>query len=477
MMMRTQGFSLIVSALFLCHGAKAAAGEAGRLAVSPGGHYLTYAGKTLLAIGESGTQCVTQNANLDYRAWIDDCAERGIRLIHVWSLMAPRQTQDGAILEDRWGYLYPGITPWPRMSAGPAAADGLPQWDLRAFDDGADTEVGRYWPRLRDMCRYARDKGMLVGITVFTGWAKHPEDWVFHPLNRKNGGPLDRVEEAVRIESPGREVVSEEWSDAWPAAYKTQWIWERFSEALIRQTAVFGNVFFVFLDEHSYDEGNLGDHFAAFFRARGALWMDWDARREQVDMVYSDTYTLTDRNKLAVAGFRKRPARPYWVLEGEPYLGEGMRSGLWTLAVGGGHFAFHADTGQETERTGIMGYDPHVPGGDKGMERREWLGHASRFFNEYVRNLECMEPHNELTNPGNYCLACPGAEYVIYSKAGGPVPVMLALESTTGAIDARFYDPRLGTFTQATPVIQDSSLTVGKPGEEDWVLHVILEAR
>ena len=82
------------------------------------------------------------------------------------------------------------------------------------------------------------------------------------------------------------------------------------------------------------------------------------------------------------------------------YQGSGVRSAIWTFSIGGGSYFFHADAGQETVRTGIMGYDPHVPGGDKGMDKRDWLGHASRFFNEHVSHLDSMVPHNDLSSTG-----------------------------------------------------------------------------
>jgi len=144
--------------------------NASDIKASASGHLVTYRGETLLLVGESGTQCVMQNANIDYRAWIDDCAERGIRAVHIWAFVPPRQKADGTAIEERYGYLYPGMTPWARKADGPAATDGLPQWDLTTFDEGEDTS--HYWPRLRDLCGYAAQKRMLVGITVFFGWPK-----------------------------------------------------------------------------------------------------------------------------------------------------------------------------------------------------------------------------------------------------------------------------------------------------------------
>ena len=280
------------------------------IGVSASGRYVTYGGETLALIGESGTQCVPQDANLNYRQWIDDCAARGIRAIHVWSFAPLRQHADGSKFEARWGYVIPGLTPWARRTSGPMAADQLPAYDLSHFDDGPDSDLTRYWPRMRDMCRYAKQKRILVGITVFSGWAKHDADWVYHPLNKRNGGHLDDVHDAVRIATPGIEVLREPWSDSWPDARKTQWVWERLADAYITQLNPLGNVFFVFLDEHSYDEGNMGDHFAAFFRKRGAIYADWAPRRDKVDFVYSDTLPHTDKNRDGTRGFAALPAKP-----------------------------------------------------------------------------------------------------------------------------------------------------------------------
>ncbi len=58
-------------------------------------HKGRYASKEEMLIGDSGTQCVMQNLNLDYQQWIDDCAQRRITAIHIWALVPPRQKRDG----------------------------------------------------------------------------------------------------------------------------------------------------------------------------------------------------------------------------------------------------------------------------------------------------------------------------------------------------------------------------------------------
>jgi len=471
-----------IAALALCLVAGSAAspapaGDATRLSVSPIGHYLTMDGRAIVLVGDSGTQCVMQDANLDYRRWVDDCAARGLTAVHIWSFVPARQRVDGSVIEERYGYIYPDLTPWQRRNGGPLAADGRPQFDLQHFDEGDGPD--HYWPRLRSLCRRARDRGLAVGITVFFGWPKHRADWEYHPLNVRNGGPITDdgriITKAQMIESPGAEVLDEEWSDDWPVPRKTQWIWERFAEKLIRDTQPLGNVLFVFMDEHSYSEGNCGDHFLRFFRRRRALYCDWDRRREDVDLVMSPTVNDVDKNAGVVAGVMASPARPYLFLEGPPYMGDEVRTSLWTTLIGGGHFLFHDDSGQETPQTGIMGYDAHVRGGDKGMVRRDWLGHASRFMNECVDHLDEMRPSNALCPDGGYCLAAPGREMVIYAPMGNEGRIAVDLSGLQGECTVRLYDPRSGRFANERRIAGGAVEVFPLPDRRDWVVHV--EAR
>ncbi|MGI6459544.1 MAG: putative collagen-binding domain-containing protein [Candidatus Hydrogenedentales bacterium] len=456
--------------------------EGGALAASPGGHFVHYDGATRMLIGDSGTQCVLQNLNVDYRRWIDDCAERGLTAIHVWALLAPRQTADGAIVEERYGYVYPGATPWARNAQGAPAADGGPPWDLTRFDEGDDPNR-HYWPRLRDCCAYARARGLVAGITVFFGWPKHnyPEqpDWLFHPFNVRNGGFLTekrRITEAAQmIHSPGHEVLEEAWNEAWPADKKTQWVWERFADKLLRETQPFGNVFFVFMDEHSYSEGNCGDHFQAFFKKRQAFYSDWDRRRGGVDLVHEDVRADSgDANRAAEKLFFREPVRPNIALEAPPYQGDVVRRSIWSRVIAGHHYLFHNDAEQETPQTGIMVYDPNVDGGnlEKVHERLDWLGHASRFFNRELANLDAMAPHNELVQGAEpvYCFAEPGREYAVFSWQGERFE--LDLSAAAGkAVTARFYSPRDGSWRAATEEAA-GTVTYHKPDPQDWVLHV-----
>jgi len=452
------------------------------IGISDSGHYVTYKGETLMLIGDSGTQCVAQNANLNHRDWIDDCADRGIRAIHVWSFVAVRQKQDGSQIENRWGYIIPDVVPWARKTSGPLAYDQRYQWDLQTFDEGPKKDMTHYWPRLRDLCSYAKSKNMLVGVSMFTGWSKHDYSWVYHPLNISNGGHLTNKKDAVIIDTPGTEVWQESWSDSWSNARKTQWVWEQLSIKSINELGSLGNVFFVFFDEHSYSEGNMGDHFRDFFRNRGMLWIDWGQRRDSVDMVYDQFLMRPNKNSRLEAQFGKTPIRPFFGFEEGGASGFNYTSDLlemvWRYSMAGGHYFHHNDERQETVTTGIMVYDPKTkPSGnkDKVLERLTWLGNASRFFNEHIDELDSMTPHNDLSSSGTYCLANPGREYVVYSKIGSAANFTVNLSAAADkTLNCRFYNPQNGVFKSTFQRAGGSSSeSFTKPDSNDWVLHIL----
>lgn len=433
----------------------------------------------VVLVGDSGTQCVMQNLNVDYHAWIDDCAEAGLNAIHVWSFVAPRQTQDGKIIEKRYGYVYPGVAPWTRHGDGTLARDGLPQWNLREFDEGDDPHE-HYWPRLRDLCGCAKQMNLLVGITVFFGWPKHQSDWAYHPFNAANGGHLSDnraiIEAVQQIATPGKEVLDKPWSDSWPDAEKTQWLWERFAEKLLRETLPLGNVFYVFMDERSYSEGNCGDHFAEFFRRRGAFWIDGWLRRERVDGVIGGHGPGRDINRSASRSFVSRPIRPFFEMELPPYQGSEVRHKLYACLLGGGHFLFHNDERQETVTTGIMGYDTNVESSRREavQERLRWLGIACRVMNERVRRPRELRPSNEMLQQGDaYCLAASGSEYVVYIKSGGKAT--LQLDRPINTFHVTGIDPRNGDAVDVRMSAWANTVGLILPDESDWI--VLIQAR
>lgn len=432
-------------------------GPSDRVAVSPSGHYFTYRGRPCLLLCDSGTQCVMQNLNMNYRAWVEQCAGEGHPGVHIWAFVAPRQQLDGSRLEDRWGYVYPGATPWRRKTSGQKGYDGGFRWDMMAFDEGDDPGK-HYWPRLRDLCRQLKKRQMVLGVTVFFGWPKDiPGDFHYHPFYHLNGGPARTRQDITHIAKPGTEVDAKQWSENWPIRRKTQWLWERFCLKLIEETRLFGNVWFDFRDEWSYDNTtNMEAHFRKFFLDRGQVWAD----RSQ-----DASFRVNNGHRVPAWG-----PTPAMKTEGGPYGHADVRREVWRRATAGIHYMLHNDARQP----GIMAWDPKAaklkhldPQKDLG---RRYVGIAARLFNEHVTRLDEMAPADTLVDGKAACLAVPGREYVIYLPSGPKVTVDLS--SAKGTLASRWYDPRTGRFGKPIAVEGGALRAFEPPGRGDWVLHV-----
>jgi hypothetical protein len=83
-----------------------------------------------------------------------------------------------------------------------------------------------------------------------------------------------------------------------------------------------------------------------------------------------------------------------------------------------------------------------------------------------------MSPHNELVNSGNFCLAAPGKEYVVYAESGGTISADLSAAS--GTLQARWLNPRTGQYTPAGEVTGGTTHSFTNPAgdSQDWVLHL-----
>jgi PKD repeat protein len=108
------------------------------------------------------------------------------------------------------------------------------------------------------------------------------------------------------------------------------------------------------------------------------------------------------------------------------------------------------------------------------MYKRDWLGHASRFFNEHVADLDTLAPHNGLSDSGTYCLADPGREYVVHSKNGASTTFNLDMSADSGVFDCRFYNPQNGQFESTFQRQGGGTESFTKPNYDDWVLHIVI---
>jgi hypothetical protein len=143
---------------------------------------------------------------------------------------------------------------------------------------------------------------------------------------------------------------------------------------------------------------------------------------------------------------------------------EGMRRTAWEIYMAGGY-----QTTGETARRGT-GYWPDTGGGwvngrgDDSMVMLRGYAHAVTFFTSF--DWWKTEPHDELVDQGNYCLADPGRLFAVYLPRGGKVAVRLG----GGRYHALWFNPRSGA-THTLPTAEGASWTSPlTPDSGDWAL-------
>lgn len=157
---------------------------------------------------------------------------------------------------------------------------------------------------------------------------------------------------------------------------------------------------------------------------------------------------------------------PMWAKGPGSESADTLRRTAWDIAMAGGY-----QTSGETARRGTNVW-PDTGGGwmngrgDDTMTMFQGYAHMVDFFTSF--DWWKTEPHDELVNNGNYCLAKLGELYAIYFPRGGNVTVQLA----PGKYEGTWFEATTGKTIALAPFISAvSSWTSGAaPGTNDWAL-------
>jgi hypothetical protein len=76
------------------------------------------------------------------------------------------------------------------------------------------------------------------------------------------------------------------------------------------------------------------------------------------------------------------------------------------------------------------------------------------------------EPHDELVDPPNYCLALPDRIYVVYFPRGGRTGIRLQPGHYAGV----WFEATTGKTTAVPPFEAGTGTSVMAPGQNDWAL-------
>jgi hypothetical protein len=143
-----------------------------------------------------------------------------------------------------------------------------------------------------------------------------------------------------------------------------------------------------------------------------------------------------------------------------------LRRTAWDIVMAGGY-----QTAGETARRGTNVW-PDTGGGwfngrgDDTMTMFEGYGHMVDFFTSF--DWWKTEPHDELVDNGNYCLAEPGELYAVYLPHGGRVDVKLS----AGRYQGVWWNAMTGEQTALPGVTVASApwTSPEMPANSDWAL-------
>jgi hypothetical protein len=159
---------------------------------------------------------------------------------------------------------------------------------------------------------------------------------------------------------------------------------------------------------------------------------------------------------------------PHWAAPGSDSA-DALRRTAWEIAMAGAY-----QTAGETVRRGTnvgadMGGGWMNGRGDDTMTMFLGYGHMVDFFTAF--DWWKTNPHDELVNNGNYCLADPGNTYALYLPKGGPVTVQLM----PGHYRAFWFSAATGEKLDLPDVEGSSWTSPAPPDGNDWA--ILLTAR
>lgn len=159
---------------------------------------------------------------------------------------------------------------------------------------------------------------------------------------------------------------------------------------------------------------------------------------------------------------------PSWAPRPPGDSAEVLRRTAWDIAMAGTY-----QTAGETAKTGTNAW-PDTGGGwfngrgDDTMTLLVSYQHIYDFFTGF--SWWTLEPHDELVNAGNYCLAAPGETYAIYLPNSGYVSGSVTVRLEPGKYHAQWFSAKNGERIGLPDVEGPTWTSPPAPDANDWAL-------
>ncbi|MAF09283.1 hypothetical protein CMK11_02430 [Candidatus Poribacteria bacterium] len=352
------------------------------------------------------------------------------------------------------------VAPHPWLRTGPGAAlDGKPKFDLTKFN--AD-----FFDRLRRRVSSAGERGIYVAVMLFEGWCmmhanrgrgaepgwawrSHP----FHPDNNVNDLDIDAGDEGIdgKVHRLGAE--------------KANTLQAEYVRKVVDTVNEFDNVVYEVINEGGEAEWD--------------WWVADIVREHERGKPKQRLIGITGHGAEGLESMLDSPAD--WVSPGRRD-GYGPDAPAWDgkkISIFdtdhvwgcGGDAAWVWKSLTRGHNPIFM--DPYLgsilcePGDTRWPPIRQAMGHARRWSQRV--DLAAFEPRDVLSSTG-YCLATPGAAYLVFIPGGGSVTVDLSAAS--GELSVEWIHPVDGTITPGAAIAGGGLRTLAAPCVGDIALYL-----
>lgn len=330
------------------------------------------------------------------------------------------------------------ITPWPAQNAEDIFHPGF---DYRRFDVD-------YWQKFDRALQYARDRDMIVSLVLDMNDGRVHPDAGSEDEYRFIHYAIDRFGAFSNIT----------WDLGDDLDRYRNWWWTHRTGTLIKKWDPYHHL------ATSHPIRNV-------FQDRKSDWFDFTSVQEWSRAQHS--FMLSQRREQEKLGriipqtneeYGYEDHYPVWAGPLGSDSADTLRRTAWDIVMAGGY-----QTTGETARRGTNVW-PDTGGGwmngrgDDTMTMLQGYAHIVEFLTSF--EWWRTEPHDELVNQGNYCLAEPGKIYAVYLPHGGRVTIHLQ----AGQYNGTWFDPSTGKRI-ALPSVQGTTWTSPESSDHnDWSL-------
>lgn len=419
-------------------------------------YFADASGKAILLVGSHVWNNLQDIGDTDpppafnWNAYLDFLSRHNHNFIRLWRWELTTWDEDS---DGKRRHRYCAPHPWARTGPG-LALDGKSKFDLTRFDDA-------YFARLRQRVASAARRGIYVSIMLFEGWGlqfiqdawrSHP----FHPDNNVNGVNAD-------VNGDGKGLEVHELADPRVTALQ-----EAYVRHVIDTVNRFDNVLYEISNENHPLSTDWQYHMINFIRA----YEKTKPKQHPIGMTFQ--YRGGSNATLFASPADWISPNPEGGYCDNPPAADGSKvviadtDHLW--GIGGNHQWVWKSFCRGLNPIFMDPYDGCVlgtPFDPRWDPIRNSLGHVRAL--SLRLDLTRATPQNALASTG-YCLANPGAEYVVYLPEGGEVSVDLS--AAAGPLAVEWIHPTEGTLVPGELVQGGEKRSFRAPFTGDAVLFL-----